>query len=287
MAIRRIFATVDGSEPARRAAERAVSLTGPFEARLTLAHVHAQGAAEAAVALVGAGMIAETRQEGEKIMATILEDLGDIQADRVVLLGSDVVGLLCEAALDGGADLLVAGTVGRTGISRFFLGSVAEGVVRRAHCPVWVERSSEPAVRDVERIVVCTDLSPLSEAGVALAAEFGATLGSAVEIVYALETSYRGLTIEARRELTANLRAGLERIATAHFGDAPPRTSIVEGANVVEAITAHADRTSADLLVLASHGRTGVSRVLLGSVAERVTRFAPCSVLVARSPVSS
>ena len=285
--VRRIFATVDGSDPARRAAECASTLAGRFGARLTLVHVYAPGAGAAAMALGGDGMLAQAREAGEQTMASIVGGLGEFQGDTLVLLGSDIVGVLCEAALDGAADLLVAGTVGRTGISRFFLGSVSEGIVRRAHCPVWVERSSNAAIGEVQRVVVCTDLSPLSEAGVALAAEFAATLGSTVEVVCALETSYRGLTLEARRQTTENMKAGLERIAARHFPRTPPRTSIVEGANVVEALTAHAERTSADLLVLASHGRTGLSRVLLGSVAERVTRFAPCSVLVARSPVSA
>ncbi len=285
MTFRRIVAAVDASEPARRAAERALSLAGRSEAETTFVHAYDSGPAAAAT-IVGANMILEqNRRVGEDAMKALVAELGAPGVHTTARLGSDIPGTICDAARELEADLVVLGTIGRTGVSRFFLGSVAENVVRRAHCPVWVERPSEPVLREVERIVVCTDLSPSSEAGLWLAAALASTLGCVVELVYALETPYRGLAIDVRRELTAQLRQQLTVLASKHFGDSAPRVTIVEGANVVDGITAHASRTSADLLVLASHGRTGLSRVLMGSVAERVTRFAPCSVLVARSAV--
>lgn len=285
MTIRKIVAAVDASEPSRRAAERAVRLADRCEAELTLVHAYDSGPAEAAT-IVGANILIEqNRRLGEDAMKGLIADLGGPEFRAMSRLGSDVSGTIREAAHELDADLVVLGTSGRTGVSRFFLGSVAEDVMRRAHCSVWVERGSEPIRREVERITVCTDLSPLSEVSLPHAAHLASKLGSAVEVVHALQTPYRGLSIDARRELTARLRQRLTVLATKHFEGSVPRVSVVEGANVVDGITAHASRTSADLLVLASHGRTGLSRALMGSVAERVTRFAPCSVFVARSPV--
>lgn len=285
MKIRRIVAAVDASEPARRAAERALSLAGHCEAKATLVHVCHSGPAEAATIIAADSIIEHSQRAGERTMALLVADLDVPNLETVVRLGSDVPGKICEAARELDADLIVLGTIGRTGVSRFFLGSVAENVTRRAHCPVWVERPSDPVLHEVRRLVVCTDLSPLSEAGLSLAAQFATDLGCMVEIVYAFETPYRGLSIDVRRSVTAKLREQLIQLATKYFGDSVPRVTIVEGANVVDGITAHASRVSADLLVLASHGRTGLSRVFMGSVAERVTRFAPCSVLVGRSPL--
>ncbi len=262
-----------------------MSLARRLEAELTLVRVYGPGLADEASVLSATRIIEQNRRLADKAMQVLVAQLRAPDVRTVLQLGHDVSGTICDIAREQGADLIVTGTLGRTGVSRFFLGSVAENVMRRAHCPVWVERPSEPSVRDVERMVVCTDLSPLSEAGIALAASLATELGSAVEIVYALEPPYRGLSIDARREATEALRQRLSELATTHFEGTAPRVTIVEGANVVDGITAHASRTSPDLLVLATHGRTGLSRAFMGSVAERVARFAPCSVLVARSPV--
>lgn len=263
-----------------------MSLAELWGAELTLVHVYDAGPADAASLMSAETIIEANRKAGRETVATLAAALGKPELPTIVQLSRDIPCTVCEVAQEAGADLVVVGTIGRTGVSRFFLGSVAENVARRAHCPVWVERPTEPTVRAVERIMVCTDLSPLSEAGVALAAEVSATLGGSVELVYALEAPYRGLSAEARIDLTDQLRSKLTALAIQHFGhDDAPRVTIVEGANVVDGVTAHAARTSADLVVIATHGRTGLARAFMGSVAERVTRFAPCSVLVARSPV--
>lgn len=285
MTIRRIAAAVDASEPARRAAERALSLAGHTKAETTLVHVYDAGPAEASTILAAEGIVERNREAGKRDMKALVAELGAPETPTLSRLGHDVPGTICEAARELEADLLVVGTIGRTGVSRFFLGSVAENVMRRAHCPVWVERPSDPVIGDVNRLVVCTDLSPFSEAALSLSAELAAELGCTVELVYAFEAPYRGLSIDVRRDLIAELREQLTQLGSKYFEGSAPRVTIVEGANVVDGITAHASRISADLLVLASHGRTGLSRVFMGSVAERVARFAPCSVLVARSPV--
>lgn len=285
MFIRRIVAAVDASELARRAAERAVSLAGRWGAELTLVNVYETVPAESSTILTATIIDENSRLASVQNIKALAEALGEPELRTVVRPGRDVPGTVCEVATREGADLVVVGTFGRTGVSRFFMGSVAENVVRRASCPVWVERPTEPIVRDVERLMVCTDLSAMGQAGVALASELASELDVTIEMVHALEAPYRALSLETRRELRKERREQLTQLAATHFEGPPPRVTVVEGANVVDAITGHAARTSPDLLVLATHGHTGLSRVFMGSIAERVTRFAPCSVLVARSPV--
>ncbi len=284
MTIRTIVAAVDASEPARRAAARALNLAGRFEAALSLVQVYGPGPAEGLSLLNATSMVETNRRIADKAMQVLVAQLGSTDVKGIVEVGSDVPGTISRVAHDQDADLVVVGTIGRTGVSRFFLGSVAENVMRRAHCPVWVERASAPLEAKLERLMVCTDLSPLSEAGLALAAQFASELELSVEVVYALEPTYRGLTLDVRRDVIDQLQEQLAALTKKHF-DGSPRVTIAEGANVVDALTAHASRTSPDLLVLATHGRTGLGRAFMGSVAERVARFAPCSVLVARSPV--
>ena len=87
---------------------------------------------------------------------------------------------------------------------------------------------------------------------------------------------------KARAELEKELEASLELLHKEHFG-APVQTELTIAANAASAIIEHGDAVGADLIVVATHGRTGLSRLLMGSVSERVVRHAPCSVLVARS----
>ena len=285
MFIRRIVIAADASTSARHAAARAVSLAGRWGAELTLVHVYEAVPDESPSILTATLVDEKNRLASVQAMNALTKAIGEPELRTVVQAGRDIPGTVCEVAAREGADLVVVGTIGRTGVARFFMGSVAENVVRRASCPVWVERTPGPLVRDVERLVVCTDLSAMSEAGVALASELASSLGVAIELVHALEAPYRALSPETQRELTKERKVQLTRLAAKYFEGMAPRVTIVEGANVVDAIIGHVARTSTELLVLATHGRTGLSRVFMGSIAERVTRFAPCSVLVARSSV--
>jgi len=77
------------------------------------------------------------------------------------------------------------------------------------------------------------------------------------------------------------IRNVLEKFVRAEFGDAGPRRHFAQG-KPVDVIVRYAAKMNADLIVLGTHGRTGLPRVLIGSVAERVVRHAPCPVLVVR-----
>lgn len=285
MTIRRILAAVDASEPARRAAERAIWLGSRCGAEVTLLHVYETIPDEGMSLLSASNLEEHSRLTAEVEMRRLSGELEASDVPVVIRPGRDVPGTICEVAASEGADVVVVGTLGRTGVARFFLGSVAEQVVRRAPCAVWVERRRAAHDLKVERMLACTDLSPLSRVALELTATMSTALGASAELVSAMEPRYHQLTVEAHREASKVLKERVAALAGTLFGDEAPRTAVAEGANVVDAITAHAVRTSADVLVVATHGRTGLASVLMGSVSERLTRFSPCSVLVARSPV--
>lgn len=278
-----IVVAVDASDASRRAAERGLELARTFDADLSLVHVYSPGPTDGLNALNAKNAGDANRRVADRAMQVLVAQLGSPEAAVSLELSQDVPTRIVDKARDLGASLVVVGTIGRTGVSRFFLGSVAERVLRRAGCPVWVERATGPVAAGVRRILVCTDFSANSEPGLALAAKLVDELEATVEVVHALEPTYHGLSIDAHREVVAGLDERLRELSAQHFPTKAPRVSVVEGANVVDALTAHASRTSPDLLVLATHGRTGLERVFMGSVAERVARFSPCSVLVARS----
>jgi nucleotide-binding universal stress UspA family protein len=142
-----------------------------------------------------------------------------------------------------------------------------------------------------QRIVVATDFSDSSEAAWALAQRVAAALGSEVVLVHVFvpplmygepAAALGGAAVYENAEQW--VEDTLSRWAdSARAQDVSVRTLIRRG-TAHDEIVALATEERADVIVLGTHGRTGLARMLIGSVAERVIRFAPCPVLTVRTP---
>jgi len=185
------------------------------------------------------------------------------------------------------AGTLVLGTHGRRGLDRFRLGSVAEAVLRAAPCPVLVvpNGSAARAPGPAHPVLYATDLSLASTAALpaarALAALYDASL-EAVSVRDPLDTapvgalavaSVGGLADPVPLTLTA---AGLRAI----LDDADLARVHVPSGDPADEIVRLAEARSAGAVVMGTHGRRGVAKVLMGSVAADVLRRVPCPVLV-------
>ena len=118
----------------------------------------------------------------------------------------------------------------------------------------------------VREVLVATDFSTASEVAVRVAHGYAKTFGARLHVLHVAWPDERGLT-----GLFARLRTEL--------GSAVPVVIATVGGDEAEEIVRYAHQHAVDLIVLGTHGRTGFSRALLGSVAERVVRTAPCPVL--------
>lgn len=194
---------------------------------------------------------------------------------------------IIDHAERSGAGLIVVGDRGSTGLGRVLLGSVADRVVRYAHCPVLVARAGART----GRVLVASDLSDPSLPALSAAADEAERTGAQVTALHCLEplavaagpeygVAYAPVVPpEVLAETRANAR---ERLAQAvQQRSLRAEQQVVEGPPAAT-IVATAEELGADLIVIGTRGRTGVRRVLLGSVAESVVRHAPCSVLVVR-----
>ncbi len=189
----------------------------------------------------------------------------------LVRYSSASYGAIIEAAGEVGADLIIMGRCGRTGLARLLLGSVTERCI--GHSPINILVIPLGVSLAFERILVADDGSSFGDAAfdtaLALSRQAGARLFG---ISVATE---EGEIIEAEA-IVHRLMAAANREGVAFTGLVP------HGQAPDDAILQAALKHEIDLIVLGSHGRTGLARLLIGSVAARVTGQASCPVLVVR-----
>lgn len=229
------------------------------------------------------------RRVFEEVVRRTTSVTGRKAADFDVLLedGNAYASIVARAD-ERRADLLVVGSHGATGLARVLLGSVADKVIRYAHCPVLIAR---PSMQN-HRILVATDLSEPSFPAVAAAAREARRISAALTVLHCIEgrepiyfAALPGMSpsVEVQSEENEQLRgkadSRLEDVLARHGMTGERR--VVAGSPAA-AIVSVCDEIRPDLLIVGTRGRTGLRRVVLGSVAEAVARLAPCSVLIVR-----
>lgn len=193
---------------------------------------------------------------------------------------------LARAAEEVGADLLVVGSHGRSGLERILLGSVAERAVRLCRRDALVARGPASEQDGYRRILVGTDFSASAHGALRAALEVAAT-DATFEVVHCWQAPIvpAGMPVApVRHDLEKNIIESGSRLLARHPELAGRATFKPLEAPPGDGLSARAEEIGADLIAVGSHGRRGVKRWLLGSVAEGVIRHAPASVLVARQP---
>ena len=221
--------------------------------------------------------------------------VSDINAIRyVVLRNISAAEAIVSYSTEYEIDLIIMGTHGRKGLSRSLLGSVAEEVVRTAPASVLTVQEREsftPLSQHIHTIAVPIDFSERSKAALHYARELATSFDASLDIIHVIEEklhpafyntgafSVYDLQPEIEERLGTDLEAFYKTI------EGPPivaKFTILHGHPSKEIIN-HLDSDNADLLVLSTHGLTGMQRVLMGSVAERLIREAPCPVLTVKN----
>jgi nucleotide-binding universal stress UspA family protein len=216
----------------------------------------------------------------------------DRSSDVTVLAveAPDPAGQIVRTARSMDASLIVMGTHGRGGIARIFMGSVAEKVVRTAPCPVLTTNAAlRASARGFRRILVPTDFSAPSDAALDCARRLAAGFGGSIHLLHVLgDVSASGVTgselfvtdaPEARNMRLIDARDRLKHRLTADDRVTLRATSEVIFGSPAQIIVDYAADNQYDLIVMGTHGRTGMAHLLIGSVAERVVRTAGCPVL--------
>lgn len=189
-------------------------------------------------------------------------------------------------------DLIVMGTHGKSALGRFFLGSVAERVVRHSMIPVLTVAPKRADYRDnphYRTILATFDFSQHSRFSVCRAQELARVYGADLKILYVIEQEILPGYYEAwkqqvdleKPELVASARRSLlEALGEECMEGVSVHVEVGDGdGRVHRDIKSFALRHEVDLIVIGTHGLSGVEHMLLGSTTERMIRIAPCPVL--------
>jgi nucleotide-binding universal stress UspA family protein len=215
-------------------------------------------------------------------------------AARWVVWYDDPDQAIVDAATVNEVDLIVMATHGRGGLGRLLLGSVAERVVRRAPAPVLLVRDHSTQAREVVgKILVPLDRSRLSEGVLSVVERLAGSRGAGVCLVHAVEPGpppLAGVPLPAEDLMgrwVAEAEDHLARVAERLEAQDIAVTCVVRTGAPPDVILRCASEAGAGLVAMTTHGRTGLDRLLMGSVAEQIVRAAPTPVLLWKAPADA
>jgi nucleotide-binding universal stress UspA family protein len=291
----RLFVAIDFSpssdEALRQAHERAVS-TGaklavchifPNELRSNLFFPQLSQIAALKVPL-------EIKRVSEAASARVTEITHRTEAEFELIVDDGTPqALILARAEEWRADLIIVGSHGQTSAADALLGSVTDSIIRHAHCPVLIVRSA----KRTGCIVAGTDFSDPALPALKAAADEATRIGGELTVVHSLDLIWAPVSYPAMAfggapyTVSPDQIKELETAATGRLEDSLTQLNVrghtlVTNGRAGTALIEAASERNADLIVVGTVGRTGLRRALLGSVAEKVAKEAPCSVLIVR-----
>lgn len=279
--IRRILCPVDFFPPSLRAADHAMALAKSHDAKLYLLHVVSPILYSPEQYPINVSEIIETlRKESARRMKKLETKAraAGLTVDTTIRTGDADVEI--ESAIRATkADILIMGTHGRRGLKKWFLGSVAERLLRRSPIPVLTVRRSKKT-RVLQRILVTTDFSEGSANALNYALAIAKANQAHVTLLYVLE-EMRALTSQKyRKELAERFRGELLKLIPAHARSWCDVDTRIEAGTPYYMILWLLKKEKIDLLVMNIHGKGLLDRALLGSTSDRVVRAADCPVML-------
>lgn len=284
MSAMKILVPIDFSELSIKALEVAASIAKILDAKITPFHAYIPVAD--IDGLYYMGMVIGSHTNFADIEPVIVDRLNTVAAEKVdskFLKKAFVsVGNASQAIVDEAKnfDLVIMSTHGRTGFSRFILGSVSEKVLRMSHTPILIveqESNFEPC----EKILVTTDFSENSYAAFPLAHTFAKATGAKIDFVHIIK--YDEFKSMSTAQTFASLRKDrLNKLIDEHFVDIKDQVRpevLLTSESPHESIYNLNFSREYNLVVMSTIGRTGLKYLTLGSTTANVVRTVGAPVL--------
>lgn len=236
------------------------------------------------------------RQDLKETSTASADALDNVSVKEIVERDVSPAPALLNYASEADIDLIALGTHGRAGPSRILLGSVAEEVLRKATQPVLTMRQPDDGEHtlppgNIDRILVPVDFSDYSREALRLANEWARLYEADIDVLHAVEEDLHpafyvgGATsvYDVEPNLDEKVRTKLDEFVSEAISTSVPTETHVATGSPSSAIPEFVDEHPIDLVALSTHGRTGLERFFLGSVAEKVVRHVRCPVLTTKA----
>ncbi len=294
MDVKKILLPLDFSEFSEKALEFAIGISTKFDIHLTLLHV---------VVLFQDDIDESERLEQyekwiKKQEANVIRQMNSskdkvkkhgIQVDTEIIRGISAAESILEYIESIKFDIVLIGTHGRTGLKHLFLGSVAEKIVRLSPIPVLTVHRSIHKFQ-LQKLLVPIDFSPYSqesaEIAISLAKEFNAEIDFLHVIEQEVHPSFYAAGIESIFQIDKDLKDRViqnlrDFLAEQVHPDLPVNYIVKEGKAHKQIVDISKEKNS-DIIIISTHGLTGLDYFLLGSTTEKVVRWANCPVLTVK-----
>ena len=295
---KKILVPLDGSQLSEFALNPALALAQASKAELILMSailergmVEVDEYYETPTSTIPAPNTQPMRARMENYLGSIVETRAGMGVPiRTLVLEGDAVSCVLETAVSEQADIIIMGTHGRSGVSRFLLGSVTQKVWRQAHCPVMAIRDEQP----LKNILMPINQTMLADHALDPGFVISGALSAQIHLLIVSQDS--ALIQEDDIELDPREKPFSEKMAEdiynqegAYLYDleeryhTPQPITAVRGGSPEDTILAYAKENSIDLVVLTSSGRSGLWHWFHTSTTEKVMCASHCSLLVLKT----
>jgi nucleotide-binding universal stress UspA family protein len=285
-----ILFPTDGSDGAAFAFDHVVDLADGHDATVHILNV--ADTMEHGILQMRGDDIDTLEQEGDRIVTEAANRAHQRGIDTVTeVRQGEPYREIVDYAETHGFDLVVMPTHGRRGLERFLLGSTCERVVRRADVPVLTIRPDDDVrvTHPYRNVLVPTDGSDCANQALALGADIADSEDAVLHLLSVIAIAALGADVRPDIRmgmLEENAHELLDEAAAfaENAGIETASTTVEYTPSIHEAILTYIDDYDIDLVVVGTHGRTGFSRYVLGSVTEYLVRTSPIPVLTVRAP---
>ena len=292
MNIKRILVPTDFSETADRAVEMALLWAGRFDAELVI--LHARVMFEDDLSKLESGL--KELQDKEKNIEDELmrrlkhptKDHTHLKIKHEIIRGYSAPSAILGYVKNNPFDLVIIGTHGRSGLEHFLIGSVAEKVVRYAPGAVLTVPGNAECKVFFRRLIVPFDFSEYAQLALETALELADTEGLELHLIYVVEEDVHPAWYAWGAQSIFDVMPQIKEKAGEKMDEALAKLHVPANVKIVKEIVAgkahkeiaaYAEKVQADGVVMATHGRVGLDRFLLGSTTERVIRSVKLPIL--------
>ncbi|HYA11806.1 MAG TPA: universal stress protein [Thermodesulfovibrionales bacterium] len=267
--LEKLLLPTDGSKFSEGSIREAISLAKNCSSKIfVLSVVEMNPEFEALAPEIIEKMEKETRQHLESVKSRALKE--GVDCEIIVHEGEEPYQYIVAEAAKRKVEMIIMGRRGRTGLKRLMMGSVTARVIGHSPCKVLV--IPETAKVSYRNILIATDGSKYSDAAALEAISIAKRCGS--DLI--------ALSVATKDKDLLSAKKSVEKISQIAEKEGLKSKTMTPRGTPYNVIVETAEKKNADVIVVGSHGRTGLERLLMGSVTERVIGQANCAVLVVK-----